>query len=527
MQKTILFGAEAKQKIMDGINKCVNAVKVTLGSNGRNVIIKHSFISPQGQGVQHYPPICTKDGISVLRSITLTDPIENIGCDFVKEASQKTMDEVGDATTTTAVLFQSIVDEGLKQIANGANPMVLKKNIDESVEYVSNELETLASPVAGSVEKIKQIATVSANNDSSIGDLIGEAFEKIGEDGVITIGESKTSETYIDIIEGFQFEKGYIHPNFINNNKDKCELETPYILIYEKKLSLTKPLEPILQEVITQDKPLLIICDDADGEALATLVMNTVQKRIKCCIVRCPSFGDGKRTAMEDIAMLTSGTYISEEKGYSLDKLRLGHLGKADKVIIGKDNTIIIGGKGDAAKIEDTINNLKMDMANSDVAEKEQLERRIAKLKGGVAVLYVGAATETEMKEKKDRVDDAVRATKAAIAEGVVAGGGTAFIRVLNTIEDNNDKKFDVIKVVLKMPLTQLCLNAGIETNEIIPKVIAADGNFGFNAKKEVIEDLMEVGIIDPVKALRCALQNAASSAGSILTSECLIVDTF
>ncbi len=511
MQKIILYGKEARQKVLDGINKVANAVIVTLGPKGRNVIISRSYPSSEGQ--KYWQPIVTKDGVTVCRNIMLTDYLENVGCLMIKEAAEKTMLVAGDGTTTTCLFVQAIVTEGMKLIDEGVNPMELKKDIDAAVEYVVSELKKMAIPVGDDIEKIRQIATVSANNDAMVGDLIADAFSQIGKDGVLDIEESKTMETSIKIVDGYKFNQGWKSPYFITNqSKNECELIDPYILLYDKKISVMKDLYKILEKVMASGKPLLIICDDADGEALATLAMN--QNRLKCCIVRSPFMGDAKREAMEDISVVTGGTYISDEKGNSLDTATLKMLGTAKKVLVGINETVIVGGEGNTAVLLD---NLRVNREGKDEVEKEKINKRIATLKGSVAVLSVGAATDTEMKEIKDRCDDAVRATKAAISEGYVAGGGTVFAKMSTSN--------DVIDRVLITPLLQICENAGVDGTEILKSIRSNGLNVGYNAKTDKVEDLIKSGIIDPVKVLRCCIQNAASTATMILTSECLICD--
>jgi chaperonin GroEL len=516
MQKVILFGKEAREKIKIGIDKVANAVITTLGPRGRNVIISRSMTSTSG--MQYYQPIVTKDGVTVSRNIMLTDYLENVGCLMIKETAEKTMFQAGDATTSTCLFVQAIVEEGIKRIDMEVNPQDLKKEIDKAVDHVVSELKKMSIPIGEGVERIRQIATVSANNDASIGDLIAQAFEKIGKDGIISIEESKNDKTEIKVIDGFQFERGWLSPYFITDPaKMVCEMTDVYILLYDKKLYQWEPLEKVLNAVIEADKSLLIICDDAEGQALAAVQANVQRKTLKGCIVRSPSFGDTKREEMEDIAVLTGGEYISDEKGISLTEATLKHCGHADKVTITRDKTVIVGSSRKKDALEELINNLRMNMTQADEPEKEKIEKRIAKLTSGVAVLYVGAATETEMKERKDRCDDAIRATKAAISEGFVAGGGTAFLRIKTESE--------LINSILCAPIKQICINAGVDHDSKIKEVLSKGGNFGYNAKDDKIEDLVEAGIIDPVKALRCSLENAASTATMILTSETLICD--
>src|ERR1700760_670791 len=429
--QTLLYGKEARQRVKDGIDKTVNMIKVTLGFKGRNVLVKRSYNSP-GYGLQYLPATYTKDGVSLARVIELPDAIENAGCDLVKSACEKTMILAGDSTTTTAILLQSIVEKALEVVDAGANPMEVKEGIDTAVEKAVKALKAMAIPIEGDIEKIRQVATISANNDSSIGDLIAAAFEKIGKDGIIDLAESKTALTEIKLTDGIKFDRGWVSPYFITNMaKNECELIEPYILLYDKKISVLKPMEGLLGQIMNAGASLLVICPEVDGEFLAMAAMNAAQKRLNICIVRCPEFGDFQREPMEDLALLTGGTYISTEKGNSLEKATLQLLGKADKVIVSKDQTTIISGKGKKADLDQLLSKLKEDAVKADPGEKETIEKRIAKLTGGVAVLYVGAATEVEMKEKKDRCDDAIRATRAAIEEGIVAGGGVAFIHAV------------------------------------------------------------------------------------------------
>ena len=514
MINEILYGAYARIAIKEGVDKVVDAVKVTLGPAGRCVVISHAEPSPNG--MMYWPLHVTKDGVTVARSIDLSG-LHRIGGKFVKEAAQKTMDQSGDGTTTCCVLLQAMVERGMIAISNGSNPISVKTYIEEIVVDVVAELIKLAIPVGGNNDTIRQVATVSSNNDMVLGGLIADAFKQIGDDGVVTIEESATTETYIKVIDGYDFDRGYITPAFINNSaRQECILHDVNVLLYDKKIAKMSHFGDWLMEAMKE--PLLIICDDMEGEALATFAMNTRNQAIKSCVVKAPMFGEARREAMEDIAAFTGATYISDEKGSSLQKMKLSQLGKCNKVIISKERTVLIGGKGDT---EDLLNDLRMNETEVDGQEKEAIQARIAKLTGGVAVLYVGAATETEMKEKKDRADDAVRATKAAISEGIVPGAGTAYIRCL--------KKLDLpgfMQDVLVTPLYQICMNAGVgDINMVYSNVFIATGNYGYNAKTDTVEDLVEAGIIDPVKVLRCALQNAASSAIMILTSETLIAN--
>lgn len=518
MQKIILTGKEARQKIYDGVKKVSDAVVSTLGPRGRNAIISRCF--PSEHGMQYYMPFVTKDGVTVARNITLTDQLENTGANLIKQAAEKTMSDAGDGTTTTCLLMKSILEKGIELVDAGANPQELKRGIDEAVIYVVGELKNMATPIDNDIEKIRQVATVSANNDSAIGDLIAEAFSKIGMTGDIDIEEAKGVTTEIKVADGFKFNRGWLSPYFITNpSKQEAELINPYILLYDKKITLLAQVETILHLTMAENRPLLIICDDADGEALAALAMNTSAKKIQCCIVRSPEFGDLKREGMEDLAVVTGAFYISDEKGKDIKKSTLKDLGKAAKVIVGKDETVIISGEGDKEELEYLLNNLKMNLVGKEGKEKEQIERRIAKLTGSVAVLYVGAATEVEMKEKKDRVDDAIRATKAAIAEGYVIGAGSSLLK----IKSGND----VIDSVLSKPMKQICENAGVdyEKKKFLVECHTSK-NAGYNAKTDRAEDLDTSGIIDPVKVLRCSLENAASAATMILTSETLICDS-
>lgn len=529
MQRQILFGKESREKLKIGIDKVADAVKVTLGPKGRNVIISRSM--PSVDGMKYYQPLITKDGVTVSRNIVLTDYVENTGAMVIKEAAEKTMLLAGDGTTTTCVLFQAIYNKGLKLIENGENPLEVKRSIDDAVAEVVAELKKIAIPVEGNVEKIRQIATVSANNDTFVGNLIAEAFGKIGSDGIITIEESKSTETSIKVINGYQFDRGWISPYFITNHaRSECEFINPYILLYDKKLYLMKPLENIINLIMSEGKPLLVICDDAEGEALAAIAMNTVNtaSSFKACIVRSPGFADAKREEMEDLATLTGAMYISDEKGTSLEKANLKSLGKAEKVIVGREETIIIGGKGNKEDVENLLNDLKMNMVKADEIEKLRIEKRIAKLTGGVAVLYVGAPTETEMRERKDRCDDAIRATKAAVTEGYTIGSGASLVKIgYNLYGDGQALTYGQFLVceILTSPLRQICANAGVEPSDIINKTVPR-GTIGYNAKTGQVEDLIESGVIDPIKVIRCSLEHAASAATMLLTSECLIVDT-
>lgn len=527
MLRKILYGPESRKPVQEGVNKVANAVCVTLGPKGRSVIISRSH--PSQTGMQYYQPHVTKDGVTVARNLVLDDYLENSGAMMIREAAEKTMSVAGDGTSTTCLLLQSIVNYGMELLDKGVNVQQLKTEIENAVEFVVEELKKLAIPVGEGVEKIRQIATVSANNDSSIGDLIAEAFDKIGHEGIISIEESKTTKTEVKVIDGFEFEQGWNSTThyFVNNlSKSTCELEDVYILLYDKKIYLLEPLKNLLNQILQEGKPILIICDDADGEALATIVMNVTQGRMKACIVKAPGFGDAKRTNMEDMALLTGGVYVSDEKGYSLDKTTLKLLGRADKVTVSADKTVIVGSKGDKEKIDSLIGELRNNLSETeDTVEKEAIEKRIARLSNGVAALYVGAPTETEMKEKKDRCDDSIRAVKAAIAEGYVPGGGTAYFNIANDLSHDNSGSMLMIET-LYAPIRKICENAGVDPLAVRSNLINKENkNIGYNAKEDKIEDLVEAGIIDPVKVLRCSLQHAASAAMMILFSECLICD--
>lgn len=530
MNKKTIYGPEARAKVLEGVQKIVAAVKVTLGPMGRNVLISQSMVVDYG--VHSLPIHVTKDGYTVARAFDLfDDPFAKAGVLMIKEAAQKTVDQAGDGTTTCCVLAEAIVIEGMKLVESGANPMEVKRGIDKAVEYVVSELKKMAVPIKGDVEKIRQIATVSANNDSSIGDLIADAFAKIGEEGIIDIEAGRGVQTEIKIADGYKWYNGWISPLFVNN-KDKqiCEFAHPYILLYDRKVTHHTQVQRALELVLPTGKPILIICEDAADEGLAFLAMNNMQGRIQCCVVKSPSYGEQRREEMEDIAILTGGSYISDIKGVNVKEIELENLGIAKKIIVSKDETIIIEGNTDEDAVDSLLNELRMNLAQAkNEDEKYPIEKRIARLKGGVAVIQVGAATETEMKEKLDRFDDAVRATKAAIAEGFLPGAGTSYIRVhLPNVEDESLRGgYNIIFNSITHPLKQICLNAGKDAQAIYTKVDAsADNNFGYNAKSDQLEDLVESGIIDPAKVLRCALQNAASSAGMILTSEALICDT-
>lgn len=526
MRKQTKYGADARASVLAGVNKISDAVVATLGPNGRNVLIAQSMVVDYG--VHNLPIKVTKDGYNTTRAFELDDPFEQAGVLMAKECAQKSVDQAGDGTTTTILLLRAIVDAGVKLIDGGANSMELKRSIDKEVEDVVAKLKKMAVPIKGDIEKIRQIATVSANNDKEIGDWIAQAFEKIGDEGIIDIEPSKSVNTEIKISEGYKWGNGWISPLFINQpEKQICEFENPLILLYEKRVTHHTQIQKAVEISMQKGQPIVIVCEDADEEGLAFLAMNNMQKRIACCIVKAPAFGNDRRLEMEDIALLTGGTYISDTKGTGIKDVVFNMFGTAKKVIISKDETVIIGGKSNKEDVEDLLNELRMNLTqvkNED--EGFPIEKRIAKLTGGVAVIQVGAATETEMKERLDRFDDAVRATKAAIAEGFVPGGSTAFIRCLTPTAV--DAQESVINQALKKPLAQICLNAGVgsKVDDVIAAKHSLGVNFGYNAKTGNIEDLVKTGIIDPVKVLRCAIQNAASSASMILTSEVLIVDT-
>ncbi len=518
MQRQILYGKEGRDKILSGVQKVAKAVCVTMGPMGRNVIIARCL--PSQQGLQYYMPFSTKDGVTVARNITLDDQLENTGANIIKQAADKTMNDAGDGTTTTCLLMKSILEEGLKLIEEGANPQELKKDIEGAVKLVVSKLKENSIPVGKDIEKIRQVATVSANNDIEIGNLIAEAFKKIGIDGMIDIEESKTSKTEIVTSDGIKIMRGWESQYFINKKaKGECELINPKILLYDKKITTLDQIGKILEQCTKQNEQLLIICEEADGQALAGLAMNASSGSFVSCIIKCPEFGELKKEAMEDLALITGATYISDEKGKSLKNCTLNDLGRAAKVIISKNETQIISPEGNKDQLSELIDNLKMDLTKAEGDDKLKIEKRIAKLTGGVAVLMVGAATEIEMKEKKDRVDDAIRATKAAISEGIVPGGGTSFLRVLTSNS--------VINKTLSRPLKQLCENAGVDFESIKEQVLKDENwGVGYNVKTNKIEDLIKSGIIDPVKVLRCSIENAASAATTILTTESLICDT-
>jgi chaperonin GroEL len=521
MAKEIKFDIEARDGLKKGVDALANAVKVTLGPKGRNVVIEKSFGGPS----------ITKDGVSVAKEIELEDPIENMGAQMVKEVASKTNDLAGDGTTTATVLAQAIVTEGLKNVAAGANPLDLKKGIDKAVAVIVADLQRQSVVVGNASDKIKQVASISANNDETIGDLISEAFEKVGKEGVITVEEAKGRDTYVDIVEGMQFDRGYLSPYFVTNTeKMLADLENPYILLFEKKISSLKELLPVLEPVSQSGKPLLIIAEDVDGEALATLVMNKLRGALKIAAVKAPGFGDRRKAMLEDIAILTGGTVISEERGLSLETTTLEMLGTAERVTIDKDNTTVVNGAGNAEEIKTRVSQIKaqIESTTSDY-DKEKLQERLAKLAGGVAVLYVGAASEIEMKEKKDRVDDALHATRAAVEEGIVAGGGVALARAKAALEnieaENSDEQtgINILNKATEEPLKQIVQNAGGEGAVVVSKVLEGEADFGFNAKSGEYVQMLAAGIIDPTKVTRVALENAASVSGMILTTACTL----
>lgn len=523
MAKQLFFDIEARNRMKKGVDVLSNAVKVTLGPKGRNVVLEKKFGAPS----------ITKDGVTVAKEIELEDPIENMGAQMVKEVASKTADIAGDGTTTATVLAQSIISEGLKMVAAGSNPMDLKRGIDKAVDKVIEHLKGQSQTVGNDNSKIQQVAAISANNDMEIGKLIAEAMKKVGKEGVITVEEARGTETGIEVVEGMQFDRGYISPYFVTNSeKMEAELENPYILIYDKKVSNMKDILHILEKVAQGGRPLLIIAEDLEGEALATLVVNKLRGTLKVAAVKAPGFGDRRKEMLQDIAVLTKGVVISEEQGYKLENADLSYLGVASTVTIDKDNTTIVGGKGKKEDISARINQIKaqIEVTTSDY-DKEKLQERLAKLSGGVAVLNVGAATEVEMKEKKDRVDDALHATRAAVEEGIVPGGGVAFIRAVESLEKlkgaNEDETtgIAIVKRALEEPLRQIVANAGIEGSIVVQKVKEGKADYGFNARTEVYENLLKAGVIDPTKVTRIALENAASIAGMLLTTECVIAD--
>lgn len=523
MAKDITFDIEARDGLRRGVDALANAVKVTLGPKGRNVIISKSFGSPS----------VTKDGVTVAKEIELKDALEDMGAQMVKEVASKTNDLAGDGTTTATVLAQAIVKEGLKNVAAGANPMDLKRGIDKAVEAIVENLSKQSKQVGDSGEKIKQVAAISSNNDATIGELIAEAFEKVGKEGVITVEEAKGTDTYVDVVEGMQFDRGYLSPYFVTDSeKMVTELDNPYILLFDKKISTMKDLLPVLEPVAQSGKPLLIIAEDVDGEALATLVVNKLRGSLKIAAVKAPGFGDRRKAMLEDIAILTGGTVIAEERGFSLENASLEMLGTCEKVSIDKDNTTIVNGAGDADNIKSRVNQIKaqIETTTSDY-DKEKLQERLAKLAGGVAVLYVGAASEVEMKEKKDRVDDALHATRAAVEEGIVSGGGVALLRAKSALENveaaNADEEtgMQIVARAIEAPLRTIVENAGGEGSVVVAKVYEGKDDFGYDAKSEQYVNMLKAGIIDPKKVTRVALENAASVSGMILTTECALTE--
>jgi chaperonin GroEL len=523
MAKDITFNLEARDALKRGVDALANAVKVTLGPKGRNVIIDKKYGAPS----------ITKDGVSVAKEIELKHPVENMGAQMLKEVASKTADVAGDGTTTATVLAQAIITAGLKNVAAGANPMDLKRGIDKAVIAVVAGLKKMSKSVGDDNNKIEQVATISANSDSEIGKLIAQAMAKVKKEGVITVEEAKGTETTVEVVEGMQFDRGYISPYFVTNaDKMEAVMENPYILLYDKKVSNMKELLPVLEKVVQTGRPLLIIAEDVDGEALATLVVNKIRGSLKIAAVKAPGFGDRRKAMMEDIAILTNGTVISEELGFKLEDADLSKLGKAEKITIDKDNTTIVGGAGKKSDITARVNQIKaqIETTTSDY-DKEKLQERLAKLAGGVAVLYVGAATEVEMKEKKDRVDDALHATRAAVEEGIVPGGGVAYIRTINALDkltglnDDENTGIAIIRRALEEPLRQIVANAGGEGSIIVQKVREGKDDFGYNARIEKFENLLKAGVIDPTKVTRVALENAASIAGMLLTTECVLAE--
>lgn len=522
MSKNITYNIEARDALKRGVDKLANAVKVTLGPRGRNVVIEKSYGSP----------LVTKDGVTVAKEIELEDKVENMGAQMVREVASKTSDIAGDGTTTATVLAQAIVSAGLKNVTAGANPMELKRGIEKAVTAIVAELKNISRDISDKNE-IAQVGTISANNDEAIGNLIADAMDKVGKDGVITVEEAKGTETYLDTVEGMQFDRGYLSPYFVTNSENMTtEMESPFILIYDKKVSNMKDLLPVLEKVIQTGRPLLIIAEDVEGEALATLVVNKLRGTLKIAAVKAPGFGDRRKAMLEDIAILTGGTVISEERGYKLENATLDYLGQAARITIDKDNTVLVDGKGKSDDIKARVNQIKAQIENttSDY-DREKLQERLAKLSGGVAVLYIGASSEVEMKEKKARVDDALHATRAAVEEGIVPGGGVALLRTAHVLDalvaDTVDEKvgFDIIRRAIEAPLRIITANAGVEGSIVVQKVKEGKGNYGYNARTEVYEDLVKAGVIDPTKVTRTALENAASVAGLLLTTEAVVYE--
>ena len=523
MSKMIFFDIEARNKMKKGVDIMSDAVKVTLGPQGRNVVIEKKFGAP----------VVTKDGVTVAKEIELEDPIENMGAQMLKEVASKTADVAGDGTTTATVLAQAIISEGLKNVAAGANPMDLKRGIDKAVTAIVDNLKKQSQTIGNDIKKIEQVASISANNDASIGSLIAQAMTKVGKEGVITVEEAKGTDTTVDVVEGMQFDRGYISPYFVTNSeKMEVELSNPFILIYDKKISSMKDILHILEKVAQSGRPLLIIAEDLEGEALATLVVNKLRGTIKVAAVKAPGFGDRRKEMLQDIAILTAGIVVSEEQGYKLESADLTYLGSAESVTIDKDNTTIVGGKGKKADITARVNQIKaqVESTTSDY-DKEKLQERLAKLAGGVAVLYIGAATEVEMKEKKDRVDDALHATRAAVEEGIVPGGGVAYVRAsdvlakMTGLNEDETTGIAIVRRAIESPLRTIVENAGHEGSVVINKIREGKGDYGFNARTEKYENLFKAGVIDPTKVSRVALENAASIAGMMLTTECVIAD--
>ena len=523
MAKQIVFNNDAREQLRKGVDELANAVKVTLGPKGRNVVIDKKFGAPQ----------VTKDGVTVAKEIELEDGIQNMGAQMVKEVASKTNDQAGDGTTTATVLAQAIVNTGLKNVTAGANPMDLKRGIDKAVAEIVKSIKEQSQEVGGDINKIRQVATISANNDTHIGDIIAEAMEKVTKDGVITIEDAKGIDTTVKVVEGMQFDRGYISPYFVTDTeKMECSYDNPYILIYDKKISTMKDLLPVLEKVVNTGRPLLIIAEDVESEALATLVVNRLRGSLKIAAVKAPGFGDRRKEMLEDIAILTGGTVISEEKGYKLEDADLSMLGQSEKISIDKDNTTIVSGKGDSEMIKARVGQIKaqIEKTTSDY-DREKLQERLAKLAGGVAVIYVGAASEVEMKEKKDRFDDALHATRAAVEEGIIPGGGTAFIRAAQKLDavkpENEDEKLgiEIIRRAVEEPLRMIVENAGLEGSVIVNEVKNGKGDYGYNARTEKYENLFQSGVIDPAKVTRVALENAASIAGMLLTTECVLCD--
>ena len=523
MAKIIKFDIKAREELKKGVDQLSNAVKVTLGPKGRNVILDKKYGAPH----------ITKDGVSVAREVELEDEFQNIGAQLVKEVASKTNDDAGDGTTTATILAQSIINEGLKNVAAGANPMDVKRGIDKAVRAVVEAIRAQAQEVGDDLRKIENVARVSANNDEEIGQLIAQAMEKVKRDGVITVEEAKGTDTHVEVVEGMQFDRGYISPYFVTNTeKMECEMERPYILLFDKKISGLKDILPLLQSALQEHRPMLIIAEDVDGEALASLVVNRLRGSLEVCAVKAPGFGDRRKEMLEDIAILTGGVVISEEKGLTLEGATIDMLGTAEKVTVNKENTTIVGGAGSKELIADRVAQIRVQIENTkSTYDKEKLQERLAKLSGGVAVLYVGAPSEVEMKEKKDRVDDALSATRAAVAEGIVPGGGVAYIRCLEALESlvgadaDEQTGINIVRRAIEEPLRQIVENAGLEGAVVVNKVKEGKGDYGYNARTDKFENLFETGVIDPAKVTRVALENAASIAGMFLTTECVIAE--